>query len=444
MEVPKSRILVVDDEPDNVALLAQRLVTSGYEVVGARNGKEALDKAREAPPDLILADWIMPQMDGLELCKAVHADPSLRYAYFILMTAHMEIEDKVVGLESGADQYLYKPFSSTELLSLVKAGLRIAAEQKKTLALATTDGLTGLLNARAFRACLEDEVHTAKAPLSLLMIDINGFKQINDAKGHVEGDNVLKAVASFLRKDLRSGDYLARLGGDEFGIILHGADAGISEMVTGRIRLRAEKAPGVLPGSGIPISFSIGRATYDPSSPQRIDAFIKRADESMYVEKGAFKEAVRGATDVEPLPRRGRILIAEDDPAVRSFLVETLGGGLYEVSAAGSGAKAIQLAKQKTPDVVLVDWVMPEMDGLELCRALRAEPRFKSLYIIVITVKSGIDQVVEALNAGADEFLVKPVDARELLARIRVGLRIVHLSNTLEVQNILLRKAIER
>ncbi|MGH8102979.1 MAG: diguanylate cyclase domain-containing protein, partial [bacterium] len=341
MDDPKPRILVADDEPDNLALLTARLTAAGFEVITAGDGKEALEKARVNPPDVIISDWVMPQMDGLELCKAVHADPALRYCYFIIMTAYMQIEDKVVGLESGADQYLFKPFNSTELLSLVKAGLTIASNQKKTLALATTDGLSGLLNARAFRSSLEQGLKNAKTPVSLLVIDVNDFKRINDTLGHAEGDRVVKSVADFLRKDLRGDDYVARLGGDEFGIILHNADSGISEMVANRIHMRSEKAPGIIPGFPLPITFSIGRATYDPSSPQRMDAFIKRADESMYVEKNAYREMVRNATDVEPLPRRARILVVEDDPSVRSFLAESLESNQYEVASAGTGEKAL-------------------------------------------------------------------------------------------------------
>jgi diguanylate cyclase (GGDEF)-like protein len=233
----KNKILVVDDVAVNVQLLTTYLTSVGYEVFTARDGEEALEKVAATQPDLILLDVMMPKLNGFEVCERLKSDPATRIIPVIMVTALNEIEDKIKATESGADDFVSKPFNKLELLTRVKSLLRIkqlhdelrakvreleqARERLRQLAI--TDGLTGLYNHRYLKEHLEQELlraHRHQLRVSVVMLDIDHFKKFNDTYGHPAGDTILRTIARLLKDNIRKIDLAARYGGEEFCLVL--------------------------------------------------------------------------------------------------------------------------------------------------------------------------------------------------------------------------------
>src|SRR5256885_4714422 len=238
----KARILVVDDHEDNIELLRARLEARGYEVDGATDGQQALDKVEESCPDLILLDVMMPKMDGMEVArrlKAKIANKELPFIPIIMQTALDSTENKVEGLDAGADDYLTKPINFAELEARVSSKLRIKALQSELEArdkelselndklrqISLTDGLTQIENRRSLEERLHDMwQHSERLhePIALVMRDIDKFKTVNDQFGHQAGDSVLKEFAQLLKTEAREIDRVGRYGGEEHTLILPG------------------------------------------------------------------------------------------------------------------------------------------------------------------------------------------------------------------------------
>ena len=187
-------ILVIEDHPDQRDLLAIVLQREGYRVVTAGNGVEAMEKLQKEHVQIALSDIMMPKMDGFELIKSIRSDPALKGIYMILITARIQEGDRVRGLDLGADDYITKPFSFSELLARVRVGSRVVHYQQNLEYQTQIDPLTGLFNRRAFERKIAEEFERAKRynhPISVLLLDIDNFKNINDTYGHHGGDTAL-------------------------------------------------------------------------------------------------------------------------------------------------------------------------------------------------------------------------------------------------------------
>jgi len=233
----KNKILVVDDVAVNVQLLTTYLTSVGYDVLTARDGEEALERVAATQPDLILLDVMMPKLNGFQVCERLKSDPTTKVIPVIMVTALNEIEDKIKATESGADDFVSKPFNKLELLTRVKSLLRIkqlhdelrakvreleqARERLRQLAI--TDGLTGLYNHRYLKEHLEQELLRAQRHqlhVAVVMLDIDHFKKFNDTYGHPAGDTILRTIARLLKENIRKIDLAARYGGEEFCLVL--------------------------------------------------------------------------------------------------------------------------------------------------------------------------------------------------------------------------------
>ncbi len=220
-------VLVIEDHPDQRELLMIVLQKEGYRVIAAANGVEALEKLEKEPVQIVLSDIMMPKMNGFELINKIRSNPAFKNIYLILITARIQEGDRVRGLDLGADDYITKPFSFSELLARVRVGSRVVQYQQHLEYQTLIDALTGLFNRRAFEKKIEEEFERAKRyhhPLSLLIADIDNFKTINDTYGHHAGDQVLKGIAEALRDKSRRSDFASRYGGEEFVLILPETD----------------------------------------------------------------------------------------------------------------------------------------------------------------------------------------------------------------------------
>lgn len=306
---PRGRILVVDDNADNLDVVATRLRFRGYDVDAATTGEEALEKVEAHPPDLILLDVMMPGMDGFEVARRIKNDPDLPFIPIILVTARTSTQDKVTGLDAGADDYLTKPINFAELEARVRSMMRIRElqqeleEKNRTLArLSISDGLTGLYNHRHMQEVVHEEFERAKRtgePLAVVMFDFDHFKRVNDSYGHQVGDRVLQEMAGILQRTAREIDKIGRYGGEEFIVVLPDTDIDDAATFAERVRSRVEKHPFTV-GHAEPLRLTVsaGAATYPHPAVHNPRTLIHRADQALYAAKAAGRNRVRAFTQL--------------------------------------------------------------------------------------------------------------------------------------------------
>jgi len=282
----KKRILLVDDEEDMVKLLNRRLSSAGYDVVESLSGLGALKMARESAPDLILLDIFLPDIDGRQIKNKLNEDESTARIPVIFLSARDEITSKVEGFRLGADDYITKPFNSEELIARVKAALDKKDFYEK---ISMTDGLTSLANITYFNKQFSLFFNIAKRYkkiFSLIIIDIDNFKSINDTYGHQVGDFVLKRFSEIAKKCFRSSDAIARYGGDEFTIIMPETNYEQAEISIKRLKQNINEAGPSKYNDVTNIAFSIsaGIATYEERF-QSASQIFELADKRLYEDK---------------------------------------------------------------------------------------------------------------------------------------------------------------
>jgi diguanylate cyclase (GGDEF)-like protein len=316
------RVLIVDDDPFALRLLEKYLRDSGYEVMQATNGKEALEIVLAEAPPLLITDWSMPEMDGVTLCRALRQHEGVRFIYIVLVTAHSDIDRLVEAFEAGADDFLPKPVNKQELLARLRAGERIAmleadlarrtrevhrlnaessmanrklAEANAQLQrMATTDELTGLLNRREAMSRIR-ELWALQArygsPFSCIMLDIDHFKKFNDSYGHAAGDLVLRETAGVLKKSVRSTDLVCRVGGEEFLVLCPNVGLEGAAVCAEHLRAAVAGHAFVHEGRMLGVTISLGVSARDEAISSDGE-LLKRADEGLYASKAAGRNRV--------------------------------------------------------------------------------------------------------------------------------------------------------
>jgi diguanylate cyclase (GGDEF)-like protein len=289
-----ARVLVVEDSPTQADWVRQVLVREGYEVQLASNGREAVRAVRAQPPDLVLLDMILPDMDGLQVLRILKSRSDDDFVPVILISVKADLDSRVKGLRIGADDFLAKPFAEAEVQARAAAMLRIKSLQDQLRAakaqlerLSVTDGLTGLYNRRFFQERLKEEFSRAQRygdALSLMILDLDRFKRVNDQYGHPFGDEVLRGTAEIVRGSTRDVDLCTRYGGEELAVILPrtpmpGAIA-VAERFVARMREKVYAAPGT--GAEVRVTASAGVASSPAIGVATWDDLLHRADEALY------------------------------------------------------------------------------------------------------------------------------------------------------------------
>lgn len=276
-------ILIVEDDPSSRQALAELLADDGYEVTTANDGLAGIAAVERAVPSLIISDVNMPRRDGFELVRELRARPASARVPILLLSAVAEPSRRAAGLDLGADDFLLKPVDFGELLARIRVLLRRGREREEIERRATIDPLTGVLNRLGLDEALRHERMRSlrtETPLSILMIDLDRFKQLNDEHGHPAGDAALVRVAESLVSAVRKSDYVGRYGGDEFLVILPGSTDEAAAALAAR--LRKVRLPELPLGDGREhfIQISIGEATLTPSDT--LETLVARADHAMY------------------------------------------------------------------------------------------------------------------------------------------------------------------
>jgi two-component system cell cycle response regulator len=299
----RQKVLLVEDNAKDLRLFSGQLAEQPYDVVVAADGEAALQHALAGGIDLLLLDIFLPGIDGFDVCQQLKASAETRDIQVVLITCLNDLDGKIKGMELGADDYLIKPVDGRELTARIKALLakksyldQLHSHYEQALSSAISDGLTGLYNHAYFKKFLGLELKRSlrqNYPTSLLMLDLDNFKSLNDRFGHPAGDRVLQDMARIIKDGIREVDLAARYGGEEFAVVLPYADTDGAMIVAQRIleAVRAYRPEGDLAGRMEGITVSIGLATC-PADNDQADNLIKTADRLLYKAKASGKNCI--------------------------------------------------------------------------------------------------------------------------------------------------------
>ncbi len=321
----QEKVLIVDDDPAILRLLKKYLGEANREVLVATNGQDALRIVLAEEPPIIITDWMMPEMDGIALCRMLRSHEGIRFIYVIMLTSHSSLEHVVEAFDAGADDFLIKPVGKPELMARLRAGEHIArleadlakrtreihrlnaemamANEKLAMAnnklkrMATTDELTGLLNRREAINRLKQLWGTAdryEQPFSCIMLDIDHFKRFNDTHGHATGDAVLRETAATLEANVRETDIVCRIGGEEFLVLCPNVGVDGAATCAEHLRAAVEESSLLFGGCELKVTVSLGVAQRVPET-QSVDELLSAADSALYVSKQAGRNRVTRA-----------------------------------------------------------------------------------------------------------------------------------------------------
>jgi diguanylate cyclase (GGDEF)-like protein len=303
------KVLVADDSAIYRKLVEHTLSEKQYALLFAKSGREAINLFSEHQPSLVITDWMMPGLSGIELCEHIRNHPRQTYTYLIILTGNTEKDKLVTGLAAGADDYLTKPFHSDELLARVGVGRRIVElhrqlEAKNVLLeeLALTDPLTGLPNRRAIEDWATRQLSgAARYGFSFLVVlaDMDRFKTINDTHGHDAGDTVLKKFSEILKNNSRRSDICGRVGGEEFLFVLTHTTQENAMVVIERIRADLEATKFDFDGGSLAVTASFGLAGFEGTQAPDFNRLVSQADAALYAAKRTGRNRIEiAATQV--------------------------------------------------------------------------------------------------------------------------------------------------
>jgi diguanylate cyclase (GGDEF)-like protein len=306
------KILIADDESVSRHMLQVLLVKWGYEVVSVEDGNAAWEKLKASDaPRMALLDWMMPGQNGVDVCRALRKLRPEPYTYLLLLTAKDAKESVVEGLESGADDYLTKPFNPAELKARIRVGLRLLdlednlVQAREAMRFkASHDTLTGVWNRGVILETLEREIWRSRregSSLGVLIVDLDHFKAVNDTYGHLVGDTVLREVTRRMQTNIRSYDAVGRYGGEEFLILLPNCSASATWNKAELLRAALTREPIETQSGALKITMSIGGVATEDWPAKSANQILQMADLALYraKEEGRNRTVMAGATEHE-------------------------------------------------------------------------------------------------------------------------------------------------
>jgi putative two-component system response regulator len=488
------RALIVDDDELTLELLQHILHEMGYEVERASNGKEALEKLRRDAIHLVITDWEMPEMNGLELCRAIRADDFEGYVFIIMLTSREGGQQRIDGIHAGADAFLLKPLNSEELLVSLKTAERILGLETRDLAMfalaklsESRDPDTGahIERVQSFARILAQHLSTTERYSDV--IDTNFIRLIFQTAPLHDIGKVAIPDAVLLKPGKLTGAEMDVMK-THAGIGAQTLDASLQRFpnveflqmardiaMSHHERWDGTGYPNKLSGREIPLAARIVALAdvYDALTSRRIyrealshaqakaliiaergtqfdpdvvDGFL-RTEPLFIAIKERFKDDERRHTAAQAPPVTGitiqssaigeqcKVLVVDDEEVARNMICSFLNARGIDCVTAANGVEALTLFDQQQPRLIISDWIMPEMDGLELCRRVRTRLGGKHIHFIMLTMHSDEEELSKAFDAGVDDFLAKPFNNVALLARLRAGLRAVELYSEISVRH---------
>jgi len=281
------KILIAEDDATSRLLFAATLRKLGHTVTAIEDGRKAWEAWQKDEYPLLISDWMMPDIDGLQLCRMIRSEPGLQYTYIILLTALDSKGSYLEGMDAGADDFITKPFDEEQLAARLRVAERILGLHQTLHIQATRDYLTGVWNRASIMDYLQKELKRGARQdicTSVMIADLDHFKRINDTYGHAAGDDVLRKVAQVLRACGRQTDLFGRLGGEEFAVLLPESDLTAARELASRIIESCRGVSVETPGSVVSFTCSIGIAQAMPGDA-RLEDVVNRADAGLYEAK---------------------------------------------------------------------------------------------------------------------------------------------------------------
>lgn len=426
----KSRLLLVDDDEVLRSYLTRRLQLDDCIVDEANNVESAMKLLRTHTYDLVTLDLMMHPQSGYELFEFLKEDPTLKWLPLIVLSGRNDLNDKVRCFHLGADDYVTKPFQYEELAARIYGLLK---RTKNFEQLAFRDPLTGVFNRRYFDLQIGIELQRIErypAPISLVFIDIDFFKKINDTFGHHVGDLVLQGLAHLLQVNLRSTDLLARFGGEEFVIALPNTSLEQAHSTMQNILNKVRSNPvAQYEGKTFSITFSAGIAQWQEG--MTVADWVSKADEAMYQAKQQGRNRILGSSSENevqpnkqralPLPEKKNLLIIDDDPILRAILTSHLEHLPIVITHASDGEEALGLLQDKSYDACILDGMMPKLDGFSLLDQIKKDPRLvnSDMKVLMLSGKKKEDDLLKGYQMGAHDYMTKPFSLVELEVRVK-------------------------
>lgn len=411
-------VLLVDDDLVILKLLEASLVAEGYTVYISDDSLAVMDIVAVAKPDLILLDIMMPQCDGYEILERIKTNPEYANICVIFLSGLDNVEDKIKGMKAGVDDYITKPFDVRELITRVEMVLRRGNKFKEKL---LKDALTDAYSRSYLYERLKDEFERFKrnrVNFSLAFIDIDYFKRVNDTFGHSTGDYVLTQFTAFMIENLRESDCIFRYGGEEFIILLPDATEKQAFMALERLREDFSHQEMSYEGKTFFVSFSCGVKEVNEGD-KSITQLISRCDEAMYMAKNTGRNKVIPYSNLqEQMSYKKKILVVDDENTILKLVSDRLTEAGYKIIVAENGEKALDLVANEYFDGVVLDLILPDIEGLEVCKKIKACSLSRDIRVIILSKKSEEEDIVNGLNSGADDYVTKPFSMVELEARI--------------------------
>ncbi len=417
MDLRVNGLLVIEDDPVCVRMYERALGGRGRNLEFCSSREAAERVIEEQDISLVVLDLMLPGFDGRDFLTWVRNRPGSAELPVIVISAKSSTFVRAECVALGADEFFVKPVDLDELSVTVGARLQRYAEQSRQ---SRRDPLTGLAN----RAAAEEAFARALAlhrrdgtDMSVAMIDLDRFKAVNDTYGHAAGDEVLKKTAETLSQYLRGSDFIARWGGEEFFVLFHGTRSGGARKGLINAAERFRDAPfAVVGGDEIYVTFSAGTA--DVVGADTLKDAAARADRLLYMAKAAGGQSVLAEEETSAPPRR-KIVIAEDDELLAEMIRQLLVAEGHDVIVCSDGQEALSVAKSTRPSLMILDVDMPGMSGIDVLSEMKKCGFNQRVPIMMLTARSGDEDVVGAFDLGADDYMTKPFSPSELRARVR-------------------------
>ncbi|MGI6622068.1 MAG: response regulator [Acetivibrionales bacterium] len=414
----RGKILLIDDDIAVLKLLENAFTMEGYKVYICDDSVAAMETIAAVKPNIIMLDIMMPKMNGYEVLEKIKSRPEYADIYTIILSSKGDAADRIQGIRSGSDDYITKPFVIGEAIARVEMIMRRSKYYKEKL---LKDCLTGAYSRYYFNLRISEETERYRRNgtiFSIALIDMDDYKHINDRYGHHAGDSLLKELADFVGRSIRKCDSIFRYGGDEFIIILPDTDDKKAYEIIERLRREFDNKPVYIDGEELHVTFSAGIKQIT-GKERNIEQIINDADKAMYqAKKGGRNKVVVYEEEMDIQNLKKTLLIVDDENTILKLLKDRFTNIGYNVVTAEDGESAVSLAENICPDVIILDLVLPDIDGLEVCRQIKEKADSNSLKIIVLSKKKQKDFIRKGLDCGAVDYITKPFSIDDLEARV--------------------------
>lgn len=410
-----STILVVEDDREIQYLLETVLGGGGRTVLTAHTGEEARQLLQENPPDLVILDLILPDLDGRRLLAEIRRNTSIADVPVVCISSRHSMEVRSECFALGADHFQEKPFDPEEVLRDVTVRLqRVRAKERQE----RHDDVTGLLNRAGFHHEADEALEGGDGH-ALLVLELDGFQTLHDKFGWGTAERITYEVARGLESAAPEGSVLGRLAGAEIAVLLPHVEGAHAPEEGERLLDAIRELPVEDPtGETFRLTASAGLA--ELTEGKTLDEALEEAVARVFAAREAGGNRLVDADSALEGPEEHiRILVAEDDDITAKILSHRLGREGFEVQRFDNGQAAYEAALELNPAIVILDVKMPGMDGFEVLERLRKTPAYARVPIIMLTSMGSEADVVRGFDLGADDYMLKPFSPSELLARVR-------------------------